>query len=188
MTISVNRLCRAPDKLPDTLFYKKNIFRNREDWIALSTKGDKNWGELVLHKLTISHRDDYNGPSLGVYFIKSDQKRKGLGTAMINFAKQYSKYIDCNGHLVLKATTLEGEKIAPHVFYRKQQLSTLDNFLDGKLDILIKTNELANPKEFPAMLMFYPPKSKKQLNLWDKIKYSATKVSEYFMGRLMGLS
>ena len=151
-------------KIPDVLFYKrpKNSIMKppQEEFVAFSTKGDKNWGELIIHKTNLILRDDYNGDTLAIDFIESKNKHNGLGKAMINFAKNYSKQVGCNGYIILKATSIKNEEDVPHIFYKKENFSTLDKKIDKKLDYFIKKKLFAKPKDFPSMLMFYPPKEK----------------------------
>ena len=77
------------------------------EYAAFSISGDKNWGELVCHKTDISYRNDYKGSTLVIDFIKSEKTNCGLGTKMINFAKNISRHYDCNGYLLLKSESLE---------------------------------------------------------------------------------
>ena len=79
---------------------------------------------------------------------------------MINFAKNYSKQVGCNGYIILKATSIKNESYSPCIFYRKENFSTLDKKIDKKLDYFIKKKLFATQKDFPSMLMFYPPKEK----------------------------
>jgi hypothetical protein len=81
--------------LPEVLFYKRKInsLANSKqiEFVAFLTKNSKKRGELILRKSTAQHREDYSGPTLAIDFIKSAIPDNGLGTTMINFAKNYSK-------------------------------------------------------------------------------------------------
>ena len=161
------------EKLPKVLFYKRPtrsiMHPPQTEYIAFSTNGDKNWGELIIHKSSLQHREDYSGNTLAIDFIASKEKRKGLGGAMIKFAKNLSKQKGCNGFLVLKAdSTIDSHRV-PHIFYRKQGFTTLDKKIDNKLDMFIKNNQQATSNDFSTQLMYYPAPPKKQ-GFWDKIK------------------
>lgn len=152
----------AKKELPRVLFYKrqkKSVMKPvQSEFIAFSTNGDRNWGELVVHETRLSHRDDYNGKTLAIDYIESQEKRKGLGHEIIEFAKNYSKIKNCNGYLILKAdSTFDSQNIS-HVFYRKQGFSTLDKLTDKNLDFFVKHHKKATSKDFSSILMFYPPK------------------------------
>lgn len=148
-------------KLPNVLFYKRpqknKIASHQTEFIAFSTTGDKNWGELVTDKTSFKFRDDYSGDILAINFIKSDKKRRGLGSAMIDFAKNYSKQCGCNGYLILRADSGVDKDEIPHLFYRKKGFSTLDKKTDKKLDYYIRHNKSATSKDFSTKIMHYPP-------------------------------
>ena len=164
MQVAKLKYLNLKQKLPKVLFYKqplKSIMRPpQEVFIAFSTTGDKNYGVLVLHKSTMLHRDDYAGTSLAIDYIESKNKRSGLGKAMIDFAKNYSKCNDCNGYIVLRADNSIDKSCVPHVFYRKQEFTTLDRKIDKKLDSFIKDNKSATSDYFSTQLMYYPAQQK----------------------------
>ena len=62
-------------KLPEVLFYKRPVMSvmrpPQDEFVAFSTKGDKNWGEIIMHKSSMQNRQDYNGKTLAIDFIKS---------------------------------------------------------------------------------------------------------------------
>lgn len=159
-------------KLPSVLFYKqpiKSVMQPpQEVYTAISTRGDKNWGILVLHKSTMQHRNDYNGSTLAIDYIESRNKHKGLGKAMIEFAKNYSKQKGCNGYIVLRADSTIDKKQVPHIFYRKQNFTTLDKKIDKKIDLFIRNQQDGTSSDFPTQSMYFPPPQKQ--NFINKIK------------------
>lgn len=172
MTITKTILTKPIKQIPEVLFYKKPyksvMNPPQTEFLAFTTTGDKNWGTLVVHKTKMQFRDDYHGDTLAIDFIKTDKKRNGLGSAMIKFAKNYSKQIGCNGYIVLRATNILDTKNAPHIFYRKQGFTSLNKKFDKNLDLFIKKNQNSDSKNFPATLMFYP--EAKKLSFFEKIK------------------
>ncbi len=158
---------KYPKKLPEVLFYKRPS-KYKQEFVAFSTKGDKNWGELILSIINWQYREDYAGKTLGIDFIESNQKHKGLGKAMLNFAKFYSKKNGCNGYILLSAdSTLNPEEI-PHLFYRKFGFESYNKKNNKKMDRFIKEGKKATKKDFSTMLMYYPRKEK--TNLFKKLK------------------
>ena len=171
MTITKTILTK-PIKIPEVLFYKKPyksvMHPPQTEFLAFSTTGDKNWGELVVHKTKMQFRNDYKGETLAIDFISTHKKNKGLGATIIDFAKNYSKQIGCNGYIVLKAVSHFSKDNAPHIFYRKQGFTSLDKNFDKNLDSFIKNKQKVNPDIFPEKLMFYP--EEKKLSFFEKIK------------------
>ena len=123
------------------------------EFLAFSTTGDKNWGELVVHKTKMQFRNDYKGETLAIDFISTHKKNKGLGATIIDFAKNYSKQIGCNGYIVLKAVSHFSNDSAPHLFYRKHGFTSLDKNFDKKLDSFIKNKQKKGNRTFP--FLFY---------------------------------
>lgn len=148
-------------KIPNVLFWKRKVnpimHPVQTEFVAISTTGDGNWGELILHKTNISQRPDYNGPSLAIDFMHSKCPNKGLGRQMFLFAQNYSKQIGCNGYILGKADGSFTPKKIPHLLYRKWGFSSLDKSTDYQMDEFIKKGKSATIKDFPCMLVFYPP-------------------------------
>lgn len=148
-------------KIPEVLFWKRKVnpimHPVQTEFVAISTTGDGNFGELIVHKTDISRRTDYNGSSLAIDFIKSQQPGKGLGKQMLLFARNYSKQIGCNGYILGKADVSFTPQKIPHLLFRKYGLSSLDKNIDNRMDKFIKEGKIATSKDFPCMLVFYPP-------------------------------
>lgn len=164
-----------PNKMPDKLIFKLREHRHIQpplsEYIMFSTqKGNKSFGRILLGvmKQYGYWREDYKeGPILLVHFIQSIPRGQGFGKALIDFAKNYSKQKGCNGHIMLKATSIY-ENI-PHLFYRKQNFSTLEPEIDKKMDKFIKSNKKATGLDFRDMLMYYPPMEEKKPNLLQRV-------------------
>lgn len=161
MQISSLIIKKPSTKKPNVLFWKRKVnpimHPVQTEFVAISTTGDGNWGELILHKTNISQRPDYNGPSLAIDFMQSKQSGKGLGKQMFLFAQNYSKQIGCNGYVLCKADGSFTPQKIPHLLYRKWGFSSLDKNTDYQMNEFIKKGKSATFKDFPSMLMFYPP-------------------------------
>lgn len=160
MSYLVSKLSSKKQALPNFLFYERKVSSSvskQKEYVAFSTKNPKVWGELILRKSNVQHREDYAGPTLAVDFILSKLKDKKLGTAMMNFAKNYSKQNGCNGYVILRADGSLSPQRVPQIFYRKQGFSTLDKKRDAKMDEFIKKDSFATTKDFVVDIMHYPP-------------------------------
>ena len=141
------------------------------EFVAFTTKGKENYGELLVHKMDYFHRPDgYEGPYLAIDLIKTQTKNQGLGKEMIEFAKNYSKTIGCKGNIILKAVADFTPERLPHLFYRKQGFSTYNKKNDKQMDKLLKANIPATMHDFPVMIMFYPQEERTSWfeKLWNK--------------------
>lgn len=170
-------------QIPSKLIYKLKEYPRMNppltEYVMFSTKkGDKSFGRIVLGKMKNygQWRDDYTTePFLLIYFLSSNPRKNGFGKAMIDFAKNYSKQNGCNGYIMLKATSIFEN--TPHLFYRKQNFSTLDAKLDKKMDQFIKANKEATASDFRDMLMHYPPRIDNSKQNWVQ------KILKYFFNK-----
>ena len=118
-------------------------------------------GTLVCHKSEIKLRPNYDKPVLAIDFLEVTNKAQGIGTKILKFAEEFSRKSGCNGFMTLKSdVSFMPEKI-PHTFYRKFGFSTLEKKTDKKLDMFIRQNKDATHKDFPCLLMHYPPMAEK---------------------------
>jgi len=104
-------------------------------------------------------------PSLYISYLYSTVKDKGFGTAILNFAKVFSKKLSCGGNLYLYAATGNSPNRIPHIFYRKYGMTSNDARIDKKLDKFIKRKKDAKHTDFNSMPMYYfanRPADKKQ--------------------------
>ena len=129
-------------------------------------------GTLVCHKSELPLRPNYGDSVLAIDFLEVTSQNNGLGSKILKFAEEYSKQIGCNGYLTLKADGSFMPQKVPHIFYRKFGLSTFDKKTDKKLDEFIIKNSNATSKDFPCLLMHYPPqpdKTSKFMQIFVKI-------------------
>lgn len=160
--------------IPDKLIYKLREHRHINppisEYVMFSTqKGNNSFGRILLGVMKNygQWRDDYkDGPILLVHFIESIPRGQGFGEALIDFAKNYSKQKGCNGYIMLKATSIYEN--TPHLFYRKQNFSTLEPEIDKKMDKFINAKKEATGLDFRDMLMYYPPMKEKKPNLFQR--------------------
>ena len=130
---------------------------------------------MVCHKSNIPLRESYKGPILIIDFINTRINNKGYGSVLINFAKNYSKKIGCNGYVVLKADSSFTPNRVPHLFYRKQGFSSFDPITDKKMDKFIRKNKDATHRDFRAIVMHYPANPPKQ----NALKKAITQIRNY---------
>lgn len=149
-------------KLPDKLIYLRNINTAMhppvEEYVIFSPKNGKIGGIMHCHKMNVKIRPDFDGYPLGIDLIRTEKSGEGFGTALINFAKNYSKQIGSEGQICLKSVTSLSPMRIPHLFYRKQGFTTLDKKTDKLLDAFIKIKNCATYRDFPPILMYYPDK------------------------------
>ncbi len=147
-------------KLPDKLIYLRNINTAMhppvEEYVIFSPKSGKIGGIMHCHKMSFKIRPDFDGYPLGIDLIRTEKSGEGFGKALINFAKNYSKQIGSEGQICLKAVTSLSPFKIPHIFYRKQGFTTLDEENDKAMDHFIKKNKSATFKDFSSVLMYYP--------------------------------
>ena len=96
------------------------------------------------------------------------QQRKGFGAEFIEFAKNMSKKLDCEGRLFLLADKeVYGSKTPPQIFYRKQGFTTNDKEYLKKIDKFIKEGKEMENKDSKPIYMYYDPNKR---SLVQKIK------------------
>lgn len=153
-------------KLPDKLIYLRSVntvMKPHQQEFVIFTPNSKNIsGIMHCHKSKQQFREDYNGATLCIDFLSAIKREQGFGKSLINFAKNYSKQIGCNGYLCLMADGEFTPDKVPHVFYRKQGFTTLNEETDKKLDRLIRRKRDGQWNDFPNELMFYPSPSKNE--------------------------
>ena len=164
------RYVEQSKRLPKEFLFKSSVYVGEysRDEVSLVSEG-KIKSFMVCHKLNFKLRDDYDGDTLGIDFLLSNDKGKGYGTKLLNYAKNYSKQLGCNGYICLKADSTLSYYKAPHQFYRKNGFTTLDKVIDKKLDKFNKEGLQGSYLDFRPKLMFFPPQREIQnLSIWDK--------------------
>lgn len=159
----MNYLIQRPrlSKTPSELIYEfPNIASKKRSsqrlFSMVSLENCERAGFLVCHKSNLNLRDDYNGNSHAIDFICTPKNNHRYGTRLLNFAKNLSKQIGCNGYVFLKSDISFTPNRIPHLFYRKNGFSTLNQKTDEKLDAFIKTGKNATLRDFSSMNMFFP--------------------------------
>ena len=102
-----------------------------------------------------------------IFLLYIKEQRQGYGKEFIDFAKNRSKQLDCDGRLFLMADSgvLDAEK-PPHIFYRKQGFTTSDKKYLKKIDNFIKENKEMENKDSKPIYMYYVPE---KLNFLQKL-------------------
>lgn len=149
-------------KLPECLFlHQYTDYANaRVDKFTLIPTNKKHFGKWVIMKCFPEYieRDGKNNiPSLYIWRLISNCSGNGFGTQMLNFARNYSKRLGCNGYLHLSADGCYTPNRIPHIFYRKYGMSTQSTYIDKRIDKFIKKGKNATYRDFNTMDMFYPP-------------------------------
>ncbi len=145
-------------KFPDKLVYKYNTESKIDKFIIFSTqKGSHDHARMTCSPELIKRDGKENVPSLYIWFLSSNCSGKGFGTAMLDFAIQYSKKLGCNGNLHLSADGSFMPNRIPHIFYRKFGMSTKKTSIDKRLDQFIAKGKNATYQDFDDVDMFYPP-------------------------------
>ena len=132
--------------------------------------------KLVCHKSDVPIRPNYNNPVLAIDYLVVNDTNKGNGTKILKFAEEYSKKRGCNGFMTLQSDVGFTPQRIPHIFYRKFGFTTLDKKTDRRLDRFIKRNKDATWRDFPNMLMHYPPIADKKQSLVNKLWSYLTKL------------
>ena len=137
--------------LPRTLIYNPegtSIFR------MYKTKNGPKRPVAIMHtdKLEKDGKDFFY-----LSFLLAVDKHQGYGTDFLNFSKEYSKKIGCEGRvLVDAASTVYDLDTPPHIFYRKNGFTSHEKDRIMKIDRYIKKNKQL-PASTEALEMFYDP-------------------------------
>ena len=140
-----------------------------DKFIMFSTKkGSRKTARMICFPQMIK-RDEKQVPSL--YIWKLFAPGDGFGTAMLDFAKTYSRQIGCGGNFHLQASGCYMPQRVPHIFYRKYGMNTVDPYINKKLDLFISKGKKATYKDFDEICMYYPPLDEKRKSggLFSKI-------------------
>lgn len=148
--------------LPDKLIYCNSIYKHGDKfekfYIFSTNQNCKAHGEMYCFKEHILRPDSNDFvPSLYIDFLFSTKSGEGFGTSLLNFAKNYSKKIGCEGRIHLMASSGLVPQRAPQVFYKKCGLNSADKTTNKKLDQFIKKHKNATYKDFHNTPMYYPP-------------------------------
>ena len=148
-------------KLPETLIYRRPDIINAKghkfaSFVLFNTKNNnKTFMRCRPEKITRDKQE--NIPSLFISNIISSPQKCGLGTKMLDFARNFSKKIGCNGYFHLIADDCYTPNSIPHIFYWKYGMNTGFRRYNDKLDFFVMMNKKATYKDFPHLEMYYPP-------------------------------
>jgi len=185
--ISPYFITRPLKKLPKILIYQTECKYSHNTseikFIAFRTDKPKKYAIMYCESAPaqIYRKDLGMVPSLHISYLNSFKHQGlGLGTALINIAKIYSKQIGANGFVDLYASSKMNPHRPPHIFYRKLGFNTGNISIDKRLDKYIKLNKNADEYDFTTEKMYYPPISsgeKAKVSLCTRIIY---KLLDYF--------
>lgn len=148
-------------EFPDKLIYQKTayLYNNKlETFIMFSTKkGNKNQAVMKCFADRINRDNKRDIPSLNIWKLASTNSGQGFGTALINFAKKFSKKIGCEGNIHLLADTSFSTGRVPHPFYIKMGMNCADKSINKKIQKFIAKNKNMMPKDVESVYMYYPP-------------------------------
>ena len=155
MLITQNYL-KPLQKLPQVLFYNTKLEGGYNQVVAFKLN-KKGFAKMICHvydKPMIS--TGQKPPVLIIDLLISIARRQGLGSSLINYAKNFSKKQGCEGKLCLKADVSFDINHIPHVFYRKMGFGALDVKDNIKIDKAIQKHKNLTYKDLPCLTMVYP--------------------------------
>lgn len=162
-----------PKKLPECLIYKiqNQVTYNKTHYIAriISLKEKTVKGEIVFYPSYAYRKGGEREPSIFIYWLKIFDRKKGYGTKLLNYIKNYSKQIGCKGNFWLDSSACLLPNEAPHTFYRKYGMTSDSKKTDKLLDKFIKKNKIPTYKDMPEILMYYPEHKIEKKNIFKRI-------------------
>ena len=167
-----------PQKLPDHLIYRtqKQISYDKIIQIAriISLKDGQLKGAVEFFPALAYRNGSKKEPSVFIYVLQVFDRKKGYGTKLLNYVKNYSKEIGCNGNLWLDSSPCLLPQEIPHTFYRKFGMTTDNKKIDKQLDKFIKQHKIPTHRDMCEVLMFYPenkPEPKENIfkRIWKKL-------------------
>lgn len=152
-------VCPKLNKFPDKLIYEqRSSVVGLRKYVIFSTKSGENaLGKMICYPSTVERAGQGKQNSLYVWSLFSPTSGKGVGTAMLDFAKVLSYQLGCGGRFHLSADSGWFPNRVPHIFYRKYGMTTDSQYFDRRLDKFVKKGKNATHLDFPTMDMFYPP-------------------------------
>lgn len=136
--------------LPKNLFLE---FKERGFYKMITTESPRVVGIMDAEPTKIDGKKFFQ-----IFLLYIKEQRQGYGKEFIEFAKNRSKQLDCEGRLFLMADSgvLDAEK-PPHIFYRKQGFTTSDKKYLKKIDSFIKENKEMENEDSKPIYMYYLP-------------------------------
>lgn len=144
-----------------------------DNYTMFSTKKSEAGAKTIMRCIP-EHikRDGKVVPSLYVAYLWSRKSGLGMGTKMLNFAKNLSKQCDCDGRIHLYADNSMDIMRVPHPFYYKYGFRAEDSKVNNRIARFIRQGARCTYLDFEANYMYYPPmkKSQEKLSFWEKVK------------------
>lgn len=163
MNISKLKFLPVKYKITDKIVYnkaQKKYFGQKVDCFVMFSTKKSDAGKYALMNCFPEYieRDGMKKvPSLYVQYLFSIPQNSGFGTAMLDFARIYSKQIGCGGYIHLSADNAYMPNRVPHPFYKKYGMNTGIPKIDKKIDRFIKKDKDATHNDFKMITMYYPP-------------------------------
>lgn len=95
----------------------------------------------VVNEYVTFYPDKSNYKSLSIDFIKSDIQGQGVGSFLIEFIKNLSKKLGCEGRVHVVAGNFNKSNTPPQIFFRKQGFCTANKKHLDIIDNAIKTGD-----------------------------------------------
>lgn len=165
-----------PKPMPDYLIHR-SVTRYYDypidNYIMFSTKKSESDAKTIMRCIPeFIKKDGKVVPSLYIAYLWSRKSGLGMGTKMLNFAKNLSKQWDCDGRIHLLADNSMDIMRVPHPFYYRNGLRAEDSKVNNRLARFIKQGARCTYLDFESTYMYYPPmkKSQKKISFWWKVK------------------
>lgn len=154
--------CKVQKKLPDMLVLRQKAVGFEdvvEQFTIISTKPENTGKKATMRCFPeyISRDGKKDVPSLYIWLLFSNCSGSGFGTAMLDFAKNYSKKIGCNGNFHLSSDVSFTPNRIPHPFYYKYGMNTKSPKINEQLERVVKSGKTATHRDFETIDMYYPP-------------------------------
>ncbi len=164
-----------PKRVPKYLIYQfspsLSYFKDVDRFVLFNTQNNNQKTLMSCFPIEKAREDLEKTESLYIEELLSFEPQKGLGTKMLDFAKNYSKKIGCNGYFHLSADSGLTPDSIPHIFYRKYGMNTKDASINKKLDKFISKGKNARHTDCPNIEMYYPPIKKPETKLQKFLKF-----------------
>lgn len=148
-------------RIPDVLIYNK---RGTDLYKMVTPDEHKLLGRMIA-------RPTVNRELEILELVIFNNRRKGLGTKFLDYAKKLSEQYGYEGHMVLNASTTSYDPHnPPHIFYRKYGFTANDKKMIKKIDKCIKKGKQLNYVLTPNLIMYYPDYAPPKLTFMEKIK------------------
>ncbi len=131
----------APFKIPERI-----IYTNAEHSNIYSFKSGHVLGHIKTKMVVLKDESFYpNGKGITSLYIKDLEvkpfaRKKGIGTELVNFARNLSKKLGAEGRVHVIAYNYKNPGKAPHKFYRKLGFSASSEMENKAIDFAIEND------------------------------------------------